>query len=211
MTSWILCTARRTVTGILPFADPMGKHAHDAYHRFFPDARYNTATVTGVDAVGGLVGENSGSIAASYSNGSVKRPLASRWACGGNGGNVAQCYGAGTVGGEQDVGGLVGHNGGEVIDCYSTGAVSGRWYVGGLVGAIYYSTVTASFWNIQTSGQATSRGGTAKTTTEMQTAGTFLETGWDFVGETANGTDDIWWILEGQDYPRLWWEMIPEN
>ena len=21
-----------------------------------------------------------------------------------------------------------------------------------------------------------------------------------------NGTDDIWWILEGQDYPRLWWE-----
>jgi hypothetical protein len=27
------------------------------------------------------------------------------------------------------------------------------------------------------------------------------------VGETANGTDDIWWILEGQDYPRLWWEF----
>jgi len=27
---------------------------------------------------------------------------------------------------------------------------------------------------------------------------------WDFVDETANGTDDIWWILEGQDYPRLW-------
>jgi hypothetical protein len=26
------------------------------------------------------------------------------------------------------------------------------------------------------------------------------------VGETANGTEDIWWILEGKDYPRLWWE-----
>jgi hypothetical protein len=24
-----------------------------------------------------------------------------------------------------------------------------------------------------------------------------------------NGKDDIWWILEGQDYPRLWWELIP--
>ena len=24
--------------------------------------------------------------------------------------------------------------------------------------------------------------------------------------ETANGADDIWWILEGKDYPRLWWE-----
>jgi len=58
----------------------------------------------------------------------------------------------------------------------------------------------------QTSGQANSTGGTGKTTAEMQTATTFLEAGWDFVGETANGTEDIWWILEGQDYPRLWWE-----
>ena len=24
-------------------------------------------------------------------------------------------------------------------------------------------------------------------------------------------TDDIWWILDGQDYPRLWWELIAEN
>ncbi|MHC4541577.1 MAG: hypothetical protein ACYTEK_25230 [Planctomycetota bacterium] len=37
------------------------------------------------------------------------------------------------------------------------------------------------------------------------------EAGWDFLGETANDTDDIWWILEGKDYPRLWWEPIPEN
>jgi len=37
---WILCTVRRTVTGILPFADPQGEQAHDAYHRFFPDARW---------------------------------------------------------------------------------------------------------------------------------------------------------------------------
>ena len=43
MTGWVLCTARRTVTGILPFADPACKHAHDAYHRFFPDARWAMA------------------------------------------------------------------------------------------------------------------------------------------------------------------------
>lgn len=43
MTGWILCTARRTVTGILPFADPRARHAHDAYHRFFPDARWSMA------------------------------------------------------------------------------------------------------------------------------------------------------------------------
>lgn len=41
MTGWILCTARRTITGILPFADPCFQHAHDAYHRFFPDSRWD--------------------------------------------------------------------------------------------------------------------------------------------------------------------------
>lgn len=41
MTGWVLCTTRKTVTGILPFADPLGQHAHDAYHRFFPDARWS--------------------------------------------------------------------------------------------------------------------------------------------------------------------------
>jgi len=29
--------------------------------------------------------------------------------------------------------------------------------------------------------------------------------------KTTYGTDDIWWILEGQDYPRLWWELIEEE
>jgi len=40
ITGWVLCTARRTITGILPFGDPMHMRAHDAYHRFFPDARW---------------------------------------------------------------------------------------------------------------------------------------------------------------------------
>jgi hypothetical protein len=66
------------------------------------------------------------------------------------------------------------------------------------------------FWDIQTSGQTTSAGGTGKKTAEMQTASTFLEAGWDFVGETANGTQDIWRILQGKDYPRLWWEQPPK-
>ena len=73
-----------------------------------------------------------------------------------------------------------------------------------------YGLVTDCFWDVQTSGQTTSAGGTGKTTAEMQTASTFLKAGWDFMGETANGTEDIWWILEGKDYPRLWWEIGDE-
>ncbi|MCX5643913.1 MAG: hypothetical protein NTZ17_04395 [Phycisphaerae bacterium] len=92
----------------------------------------------------------------------------------------------------------------------STGAV-GR-VGGGLVGILGSGgVVTECFWDVQTSGQAKSAGGTGKTTAEMQTAKTFLNAGWDFVGETANGTEDTWWILEGKDYPKLWWELTEKK
>ena len=48
--------------------------------------------------------------------------------------------------------------------------------------------------------------GTHLSNEEMKRQESFA--GWDFVDETANGTDNIWWILEGQDYPRLWWEKL---
>ena len=130
---------------------------------------------------------------------------------------MTQCYSTAAVldsWGPWQIGGLVGANDGAVIRCYSTGSVQGTDNVGGLVGYnndAIHGTVTACFWDTQTSGQATSAGGTGKTTAEMQTAKTFLGAGWDFVGETKNGTEDIWWIDEGKDYPRLWWELIPEN
>ncbi|MBM4027766.1 MAG: hypothetical protein FJ280_20555 [Planctomycetes bacterium] len=92
-----------------------------------------------------------------------------------------------------------------VVRSYSAGTVLGRRYTGGLV-AVAQGQVTDCFWDIETSGQLLSGGGSGKTTTEMRMAKTFLDAGWDFVGETANGTDDIWWIDEGKDYPRLWWE-----
>lgn len=40
LTGWILCTSRRTVTGMIRWADPDGIRAHDTYHRFFPDAAW---------------------------------------------------------------------------------------------------------------------------------------------------------------------------
>ena len=43
VTGWVLCTAKRTITRILPFADPQGQRTHDAYHRFFPDASWATS------------------------------------------------------------------------------------------------------------------------------------------------------------------------
>ena len=126
-------------------------------------------------------------------------------------GTVMRCYARSSVEGLEFVGGLVGLNNaipglGVIMECYSTGNVNGNGFTGGLVGT--GSFVLGCFWDIETSGQQTSDGGIGLTTIEMQTADTFLETGWDFVDETANGTDDIWWIDEGNDYPRLWWERM---
>ena len=68
--------------------------------------------------------------------------------------------------------------------------------------------------SLQTCGlgaEAISGDSAGRTTAEMQTAMMFSEAGWDFIDEIENGTEDIWWIDEGQGYPRLWWELIAEN
>ena len=126
-----------------------------------------------------------------------------------NNGTVINCYDqAGSVSGNGYVGGLVGYNyRGTITNCYSVTRVTGRSTVGGLIGSSCEGQVSSSFWDVETCGQITSAGGEGKTTSEMQTAGTYLNAGWDFVDETENGTEDIWWILEGRDYPRLWWEL----
>jgi hypothetical protein len=178
---------------------------------------YSNGTVNGTGSrVGGLVGSNSGTISNCNSTGSIS---GTSWNVGGlvgsNGGNISNSYSTGTTSGESRVGGLVGINDrdGSIATSYSAGMVTGSGDVGGLVGIDWGGTsITSSFWDMEVSGQASSVfGGIGKTTAEMQTASTFLEAGWDFVDETANGTEDIWWILEGQDYPRLWWELIPKN
>ncbi len=124
-------------------------------------------------------------------------------------GTIFECYSACGVSGYLRVGGFVGWNYyGTISMCYSSGRVSGPIkHVGGLVGNNFYGEVTDSFWDIETSGQATSSGGTGKTTAEMQMMNTFTDAGWDFVGEIVNGTEDIWWIPQG-DYPHLWWERM---
>jgi hypothetical protein len=40
VTGWVLCPTRRTVTGMIPFADPDGQRSHDAYHWFLRGAAW---------------------------------------------------------------------------------------------------------------------------------------------------------------------------
>jgi len=171
-------------------------------------ASYSSGSISGTGSVGGLVGYNWGSIVASYSTATVSGTERVGGLVGSNttGGSIATSHSTGLVSGTGSVGGLVGYSKeGRIATSYSSGTVIGTERVGGLVGG-NGGDVTQCFWDTQTSGQTTSAAGTGKTTVETQTARTFIDAGWDFVGETANGTEDIWWILEGKDYPRLWWE-----
>jgi len=160
---------------------------------------------TGPD-VGGLIAENQGYVANCYCTGMISGDWGVGGLVGNNYGSINNCYSNSTVSGNNIVGGLVGYNYGVVIHCYSNSTVSGGWLVGGLVGSGREVDATSCFWDIETSGQTTSDAGTGKTTAEMQTASTFLEAGWDFIDEVDNGTDDIWKIWDGYDYPRLSWE-----
>ena len=169
--------------------------------------------------VGGMVGyNNNGTVSNCYATGTVTGDSRVGGLVGWNDGTVSNCYATGSVTGtgDYDVGGLVGCNElATVSNCYATGNVTGTGsYVGGLVGYNLNADIFASFWDTQTAGQGSGVGliggtGTVevygRTTAEMQTQTTFTDYGWDFIGETANGTEDIWVMLSG--YPKLTWEL----
>lgn len=171
------------------------------------------ANIQGRSHVGSLCADNEGgTISECYSTGEVRGDNYVGGLCGSiSNSSINQSYSICKVTGHCSVGGLCG----SVFDCsvypygiancYAAGAVNGDCNVGGLVGEVYNSSgaILASFWDEETSGQATSEGGTSKTTAQMQDIQTYLSAGWDFSGEIANGTEDFWFIYNGQNYPRL--------
>jgi hypothetical protein len=179
---------------------------------------YASCLVSGQDAVGGLVGTNyDGVIVSCYADGSVNGRD-------GVGGLVGYLYGAltnsyatGPVNGRDGVGGLVGYihsdiNGaGIVTACYATGSVSKTGsYAGGLAGYNYFGSMTACFWDTQTSSIADGvgnedpdpAGAMGRTTAQMQTLSTFTSAGWDFTDTDGDPPD--WW-LPYNHYPQLVW------
>jgi hypothetical protein len=180
---------------------------------------YATGNVNGGYRVGGLVGENYGTVSNSYSTGSVTTNVSTvinvsvvGGLVGRNSkdGIVSNSYSTGSVTGDKYVGGLVGYNNYDatVSNSYSTGSVTGNMYVGGLV-AGNADFVSNSFWDTETSGQATSSGGTGKTTAEMQNIATFSGAGWSIIAVANPSTRNpayTWNIVDGVTYPFLSWQ-----
>ncbi len=177
---------------------------------------YSTGIVTGDTYLGGLVGyNNNGDITESFSSVVVTGGNQKIGGLAGfNAGNITTSYSTGDVSGKKVVGGLIGYNTDIVTMCYSTGMVTGEGpNVGGFVGENFPDNgfLIDCFWDIETSGQTTSAGGEGKTTAQMMDPNTFIFAGWDFVGETINGPNDIWWILDRRDYPRLRWQLPADD
>jgi filamentous hemagglutinin family protein len=155
------------------------------------------SVISGSDEIGGLVGANVGTVTNSYAAGSVNGPYLVGGLVGYSNGTVSNSYATGSVTGTGDVGGLVGYNdgGGTVSNTYATGPVSSSSNVGGLVGLNNSGTVNNSFWDITTSGQSTSAGGTGLTTAQMQTASNFT----GFVFTTTPGASGNNWVIVDTD------------
>lgn len=165
--------------------------------------------VSGDGELGGLAGSNHGLVRSCYSLASVAGGPKLGGLVGVNSGSVADSYARGSVGDAYCTGGLVGHNKQEVSRCYGTGSVGGQIGAGGLIGCGEPETgvVSDSFWDKETSGRRISAGGVGIESYRMKDVDTFLNAGWDFVGETANGTEDLWTI--GHDgYPDLTLSLI---
>jgi len=197
---------------------------------------YSTGKVTGLFSIGGFTGVNWGTITNCRSASIVSANENVGGLAGVNYGTAAMCFSTGSVTGTRFVGGLVGwNNNAAAVNCCSTGQISGNDYLGGLVGynekalidncystgkvpkgdhvggLVAYNlkgTIRDSFWDITTSGRSGSAGGKGKTTVQMKTRLTFTSAGWDFIGETANGTEDIWTIKQLIDYPKLVWQAV---
>ena len=165
---------------------------------------YATGAVTGTQYVGGLVGYNPGDISNSYATGAVTGDDSIGGLVGENSnpGNISNSYATGAVTGTNHVGGLGGYSqGGTVSNTYATGRVMGtvtgsEERVGGLWGGKLNTTITASYYNRQTTGKSDSGRGVAKTTVELlaPTSSTGIYGAW-------NGAD--WNFGTNLQYPVL--------
>jgi hypothetical protein len=193
----------------------------------------SSGSVKGGFVVGGLVGAAEGassSIVRSFSTADVEGDEDRigglvGWAY--TGASISDAYARGSVMGGDSAGGLVGYllvgpptiDFVELLRVYSTGEVSGDDDLGGLIGARGNGTftITAAFWDTETSKQSTSAGGSGvvgRTTAQMKLRSTFDTAGWAIVDGWAafDAPSAVWGICEAVNdgYPFLLWEFTED-
>ena len=122
---------------------------------------YSTGDVTGTEDVGGLAGSTSGDISNSYATGNVSGTDKVGGLAGNHstGSTISNSYATGDVTGTSSVGGLTGVTlpYAVISNSYATGTVTGTEYVGALAG-LYGGVITNSFYNKETAGVSSAVG-----------------------------------------------------
>ncbi len=176
-------------------------------------------TVKGTISVGGVVGtvhRNTATTTQSYATASVIGTLSNSYAGGLIGhnylGTVSDSYATGTVTGDATVGGLVG-NSGRIHRSYAIGKVTGNARTGGVVGGTgptletaYFDVVTTTQQKGQPSSDMTgityfTVGGVVRVANDADAAAVTQSdfSHLDFVGNSEDGEDDIWyWVADGK-------------
>ncbi len=139
-----------------------------------------------------------------------------------NGCHINNCYVTGIIRHYSpygQFGGIVGYNYcGRISQCYADCKIedidNAPAYTGALMGLSIGkgNGISQSFWNVEKDARGVGRMLSPSVydilglpLEAMQTSGFYLESGWDFIGETQNGMDDIWHMPWGQaGLPMLW-------
>lgn len=185
--------------------------------------------IHGISEVGGLAGINLGTINQSFAHGLVKSVTRSGGFVGVNGdansvetAEIENCYSyvyvtdvPGQIPSESFLGGFAGYNNGSIIRCHSSSIYFSdnnimNDTIGGFVGGAS-KLCSNCIWDVNRAGFGTAGdnnyGAIGLSTEQMEVSSTFTDIGWDFVGETENGVEDIW---DFNDYyfPTLAWPYI---
>ncbi|MFI4911775.1 MAG: hypothetical protein ACIAQZ_08940 [Sedimentisphaeraceae bacterium JB056] len=134
---------------------------------------------------------------------------------------ITDSYNIGYVSGEGGmsdyIAGLLGYGGESTVisNCYSAAATrcfsSSPLYTGGAVAYAYsynpVCQVNNCFWDSDLSFVNYDDYAAALPTIQMHTLSNFTDAGWDFEGESVNGTDDVWWMSSFGGYPQLSWQL----
>ena len=163
---------------------------------------YATGAVTGSQYVGGLVGENEGTIEKSYATGNVTGTgIYVGGLVGYNHRTIGNSYATGNVTGSKGyVGGLVGLNSGTIGNSYAMGDVAGSYKVGGFIGHTNPGTrIYANYWKKGSASKGVGRGSEANVEEKTEDDLKALD-----AGETGWSTEI--WNFQAEEYPKLKWQ-----
>ena len=181
---------------------------------------YATGNVRGTNNVGGFVGYMEDSeIYTSYATGNAIGTDNVGGFGGGMNGFVSNSYATGNATGTDNVGGFGGYMYySDIYTSYATGNATGTNDVGGFVGEMDIGTViTDSFYigspdsldNTKGIRVASSKLMQISTFTVLANAGGYVSAAWDM--SSSQNRNFIWYIDEGNDYPKINWNYDPQT